>query len=53
MVRRRGPVHFNRREFLKMAAGTGVTCAMTTFLPGEYVLQGHRSLYLPALAGNC
>ncbi len=37
MKRQRGPVHFDRRQFMRMAAGTGVACATTNFLPGEFI----------------
>ncbi|MFQ5429529.1 MAG: molybdopterin oxidoreductase family protein [Phycisphaerae bacterium] len=31
---------FDRRQFMKMAAGTGAAVAMTDFLPGEFVRAG-------------
>ena len=37
MPRRRGPVHFDRREFLKMAAGAGVVCAASKLAPLELI----------------
>ena len=35
MKRQRGPVNFDRRRFVKMAAGTGITCSFTNLLPGS------------------
>ncbi len=37
MPRRRGPIHFDRREFLKMAAGAGVVCAASKLAPLELI----------------
>jgi len=37
MKRQRGRVNFDRREFMKMAAGTGVACTATSFLPDEFI----------------
>jgi len=38
MARQRGmKIDFDRREFLKMAATTGVTCAATQLLPDEFM----------------
>lgn len=37
MARQRGPINFNRREFMEMAAGAGVACAATNLLPEEFV----------------
>ena len=37
MARRQGPVDFNRREFMEMAAAAGVACAATEMFSGEYV----------------
>ncbi|MBI2944772.1 MAG: molybdopterin-dependent oxidoreductase [Candidatus Wallbacteria bacterium] len=37
MARDRGPVDFNRREFMKMASGTGVACAACELMPAELV----------------
>ena len=34
MKRQRGPINFDRRKFLKMAAGTGVSCAFCGIIPG-------------------
>ena len=34
---RRRPINFNRREFLKVAAKTGVVCSACTLAPGELV----------------
>ncbi|MFQ5858132.1 MAG: twin-arginine translocation signal domain-containing protein, partial [Anaerolineae bacterium] len=38
MARRQGPVDFNRREFIKMAAATGVACAATQMFGEEFVM---------------
>ena len=43
MGRRRGPIHFDRREFMKMAAGTGITCAATSLLPSEFIEAAHAA----------
>ncbi len=37
MVRRKGPMNFDRRKFLKRAAAAGVTCAATDMFSGEYI----------------
>ncbi len=37
MARQRGPIHFDRREFMKMAAGTGVACSACSLLPDELI----------------
>ncbi|RMF70948.1 MAG: hypothetical protein D6744_18700 [Planctomycetota bacterium] len=37
MARRQFPVNFNRREFVKMAAGTGIVCAATSLFPDEFI----------------
>ncbi len=37
MARRHGPINFDRREFLKMAAGTGVAITSCGLLPNELV----------------
>ncbi len=34
MKRQRGPINFDRRNFMKMAAGTGITCSFTSLFPG-------------------
>jgi anaerobic selenocysteine-containing dehydrogenase len=38
MARRQGPVEFNRRQFLEMAAAAGVTCAATQMFGDEFVM---------------
>ncbi len=43
MQRRRGPVHFDRREFLKMAAGAGVVCAASKLAPLELIEAAHAA----------
>ncbi|MHC4092700.1 MAG: molybdopterin-dependent oxidoreductase [Planctomycetota bacterium] len=37
MARRQGPVNFNRREFMEMAAAAGVACAATELFGEEFV----------------
>jgi len=37
MARQRGPILFNRREFMEMAAGAGIACAATSMMPEEFV----------------
>ena len=37
MARRQGPVNFDRRKFMKMAAAAGVSCAATDMFPNEFV----------------
>ncbi len=37
MGRRRGPVNFNRRDFMKTAATAGVSCAATQMFSDEYI----------------
>ena len=37
MGRQRGPVNFDRRNFMKMAANTGVACSATTLFPDEFI----------------
>jgi len=34
MKRQRGPINFDRRNFMKMAAGTGIACSFTSLFPG-------------------
>jgi anaerobic selenocysteine-containing dehydrogenase len=38
MARRQGPVEFNRRRFMEMAAATGVVCATTRMFGDEQVV---------------
>lgn len=33
MARQRGPINLDRREFMKMAIGTGVVCAASSLIP--------------------
>lgn len=35
--RRQGPVNFDRRKFMKMAAAAGVTCTVTEMFSDEYI----------------
>ncbi|MHC4441927.1 MAG: molybdopterin oxidoreductase family protein [Planctomycetota bacterium] len=37
MARQRGPINFDRREFMKMAAGSGVACAAASFMSDEFI----------------
>ena len=37
MPRHRRPTHFDRRQFMQVAAGTGVVCAATSLLPDEFM----------------
>ncbi len=37
MARRQGPVNFNRREFMEMAAAAGVTCTAPTLFGDEFI----------------
>lgn len=37
MAKQRGPVNFERREFMKMAATTGVSVAATSCFPEEFI----------------
>ncbi len=48
MKRQRGPVHFDRRQFMKMAAGTGVACAATNLLPDEFIQAANAAPDNPA-----
>jgi anaerobic selenocysteine-containing dehydrogenase len=34
MKRQRGPINFDRRNFMKMAAGTGISCTFAGLFPG-------------------
>ena len=34
MRRQRGPINFDRRNFMKMAAGTGISCSFAGLFPG-------------------
>ncbi len=43
MARRQGPVNFNRRKFMEMAAAAGVACAATEMFGEEFV----QALELP------
>jgi len=43
MARQRGPINFNRREFLEMAAGAGITCAATGMMSEEFVQAAHAA----------
>ena len=49
MKRHRGPFYFNRREFIKMAAGAGVTIATSKLMPNElYAAVNEPSGKLPS-----
>ncbi len=37
MPRHRRPTHFDRRQFMHVAAGTGVVCAATSLMPDEFM----------------
>lgn len=37
MARRQGPVNFDRRKFMKMAAAAGVTCTATEMFPDQLI----------------
>jgi len=37
MARQRGPINFNRREFMEMASGAGIACAATSMMSEEFV----------------
>ncbi len=37
MARRQGPVNFDRRKFMKLAAAAGVSCAATDMFSDEYI----------------
>jgi anaerobic selenocysteine-containing dehydrogenase len=41
MARRYGPFHFDRREFLKMAAGTGVSIVSCGLMPDDLVVAAN------------
>jgi anaerobic selenocysteine-containing dehydrogenase len=43
MGRRRGAIHFERREFMKMTAGTGIACMATTAFPNEYIAAANAA----------
>ncbi|MCP4594152.1 MAG: molybdopterin-dependent oxidoreductase [bacterium] len=48
MKRQRGRVYFDRRQFMKMAAGTGVACAATQLLPEEFIQAANAAPDSPA-----
>ena len=47
MSRRPYPVNFDRRQFLKMAAGAGITCAASQIAPLELIEAAHAAPDVP------